>query len=177
MYWEILAKKSKQRCQGITAAPAWLWPPVSTGGICHSIFWCCARTAESSQELKGLSHKQQHPSKRREPDFPEGHQEGRLCIRGRQRGGVYGLRSTSVGKSNTTDTCTSSSVWNDLLMALPEQQKHALPPAGMLFSASCCKATVQLHLNLARLQTKTYHSFQDVSRPLLNNSPLLFPQV
>lgn len=31
-------------------------------------------TAESSH-LKGLSHKQQHPHKTREPDFPDGHRE------------------------------------------------------------------------------------------------------
>lgn len=93
-------------------------------------------TAESSH-LNGLSHKQQRPSKTREPDFPDGHQKGRLCICGRQpltipvqRRTAYGLRSTFVGKSDITDIYTSPLVWNDLHVALPEQQKHAYLQLG-----------------------------------------------
>lgn len=130
-------------------------------------------TAKSSH-LKGLSHKQQRPSKTREPDFPDGHP---IC--GRQpltilfpRRTLYGLKSASVGKSNITDIYTSLLVWNDLHVAPAWAAETRLPPAGMLFPTSCCKATVWLCLNLARLQTKTYHSFWDVSRPLLNNFSL-----
>lgn len=93
-------------------------------------------TAESSH-LKQLSHEQQRPSKTREPDFPDGHQEGRLCICGRQsltipfqRRMAYRLKSAFVGKSNRTDISISPLVWNDLHMALPEQQKQAYLQLG-----------------------------------------------
>lgn len=74
-----------------------------------------------STHLKGFLHKQQCPSKTRKPDFPDGDQEDRLCICGRQpliipfqRRMAYGLRPVSVGKSNLTDIYTSSLFWNEL---------------------------------------------------------------
>ena len=116
--------------------PSLALPPICPQGpsITASSNELC--TAESSH-LKGLSHKQQCPSKTREPDFPDRHQEGRSCICGRQplttpfqSRMVSGPRSAFVGKSNITDIYTLPFVWNDIRMALPEQQKHAYLQRG-----------------------------------------------
>lgn len=93
-------------------------------------------TAESSP-LKGLSHKWLHPHKTREPDFPDGHQEAGYVFGGGNPletilflRMIYRLRSTSVGKSNRTGIYSLPLVWNDLHMALPEQQKHTYLQLG-----------------------------------------------
>lgn len=134
-YWKMLARRRKQWCQGITAAPQPGFAHyLSSGTICDSIFWwsCTAH-------LEGLSHKQQCSSKTREPDFPDGHQEGRLCTCGRRSlttpfeiRMLYGPRSVSVGKPDRADIYTSSLVWNDLPVALPEQQRHVYLQLGVI---------------------------------------------
>lgn len=85
------------------------------------------------------SYQQQGSSKTREPDFPDGHQEGRLCTCGRQSltapfetRMLQGLSSVSVGRPHRADIYASPLVWNDLPVALPEQQRHVHLQLGVI---------------------------------------------
>lgn len=164
-YWNMLARKRKQWCQGITAAPQLGFAHnLSSGTVCDSIFWwiCTA----GSPHLEGLSHQQQCSSKTREPDLLDGHHKGRRCIASNHA--IWNTMlcgaELCVCRPHTADIYTSSSVWNDLTMALPEQQRHLYLQLGVILKFMLEKQVRKLCLNLARLQTKIHHSFQDDSR-------------
>lgn len=156
-HWKILAGKRKQQCQGLSAAPTWLCSQhVRRDHLSQHLLM---HWVQLSPLFFRDSHKHQYPHKTsvwwaRLPRWTLRQQV--VCL----------WEMTS----NNSDSKKNGPIgwglhlwenWNELIVRLEwpsrgpiwAEETH-LPPAGMLFSTLCCKATVQLCLNLARLQTK-----------------------
>lgn len=174
----MLARKRKQWCQEITAAPQpGFAHDLSSGTIYDSLFWWVYTAG--SPHLEGLSHQQQCSSKTREPDFPDGHQEGRLCTCGRQS--LTKPFETRMLYEAELCVCRKAPYsWYLYFIVGLEWPYHGpawaaetrVPPAECYSQIHAGKQLCKFCLNLARLQTKIHHSFQDVSRPLQNNYSL-----
>lgn len=131
--WKMLARKRKQWCQGITAAPQpGFAHDLSSGTICESIFWwiCTA----GSPHLEGLTPtamlKQNKGASL--PRWASGRQAVYLweAISNKTIWNKNALGA--VGRPHRADIYTSLLVCNDLPVALPEQHRHVCLQLGVI---------------------------------------------